>query len=73
MASRGQYSSRATTTAPVEDDEPQWTPDGKRIVFTRFDPARELGAIFTVRSNGHDLQQITPSAPDGVQASSTRP
>jgi TolB protein len=43
-----------------EDDEPQWTPDGKRIVFMRLDVARNLGAIFTVRSNGHDLRQITP-------------
>jgi TolB protein len=43
-----------------EDGEPQWTPDGKRIVFVRVDAARNLGAIFTVRSNGHDLRQITP-------------
>ena len=39
---------------------PSWTPDGKRIVFVRFDVARERWAIFTVRSNGHDLRQITP-------------
>jgi TolB protein len=26
----------------------------------RLDVARNLGAIFTVRSNGHDLRQITP-------------
>jgi TolB protein len=43
-----------------EDDAPQWTPDGKRIVFVRVDVARNLGAIFTVRANGHDLRQITP-------------
>jgi Tol biopolymer transport system component len=43
-----------------EDDEPQWTPDGKRIVFVRFDVERGVGAIFTVRPDGHDLRQITP-------------
>jgi Tol biopolymer transport system component len=55
-----------------EDDEPQWTPDGKRIVFLRFDVARERWAIFTVRSNGHDLRQITPwdlDAGDGADIS----
>jgi TolB protein len=35
-----------------EDGEPQWTPDGKRIVFVRLDVARSIGAIFTVRPNG---------------------
>ena len=43
-----------------EDGEPQWTPDGKGIVFVRYDVARNLGAIFTVRAGGHRLRQITP-------------
>lgn len=43
-----------------EDHQPQWTPDGKRIVFVRLDVARDLLAIFTVRPNGHDPRQITP-------------
>ena len=54
---------RAVTQPPsrvYEDDEPQWTPDGKRIVFVRLDVARNLGAIFTVRPNGHRLRQLTP-------------
>jgi TolB protein len=62
MQSSGQ-APRAVThpaTRLYEDDQPQWTPDGKRIVFVRFDVARERWAIFTVRSNGHDLRQITP-------------
>jgi TolB protein len=62
MQSNGQ-APRAVThpaTHVYEDDEPQWTPDGKSIVFSRFDLANERGAIFTVRSNGQDLRQITP-------------
>ena len=46
-------------TLLFEDDEPQWTPDGKRIVFVRSDVERGVGAIFTVRPDGHDLRQIT--------------
>ena len=62
MQSNGQAPRAVThpTTHVYEDDEPQWTPDGKRIVFSRFDLVNERGAIFTVRSNGHDLRQITP-------------
>ena len=54
---------RPVTQPPArvyEDDQPQWTPDGKRIVFVRLDIARNLGAIFTVRPNGHQLRQLTP-------------
>jgi Tol biopolymer transport system component len=61
MQSSGQAPRPVTHPAArlYEDDEPQWTPDGKRIVFVRFDVANERWAIFTVRSNGHDLRQIT--------------
>lgn len=74
MQSSGQ-APRAVThpqSRVFEDDEPQWTPDGKRIVFTRVDTARGLGALHTVRSNGHDLRQITPydlDAGDGADIS----
>ena len=63
VMSRKGTSPRAVTQPPArvyEDDEPQWTPDGRRIVFVRLDVARNLGAIFTVRPNGHRLRQLTP-------------
>jgi hypothetical protein len=56
-----------------EDDEPQWTPDRKRIVFLRFDVARERWALFTVRSNGYDLRQITPWDLDGGDVADISP
>ena len=34
------------------DDEPQWSPDGRRLVFTRVDLSRKLDAIFTVDVDG---------------------
>ena len=75
MQSSGQ-APRAVThpaTRLFEDDEPQWTPDGKRIVFLRFDVANERWALFTVRSNGHDLRQITPWDLDGGDGADISP
>jgi Tol biopolymer transport system component len=61
---------RVTTAAPDAqfDSEPQYSPNGRWIAFTRFRSAAE-SAIFRVRTDGTHLQQLTAfeengSAPD---------
>lgn len=41
------------------DTESQWSPDGTRIAFTRVKNQRQA-AIFTIKSDGTDLRQVTP-------------
>jgi Tol biopolymer transport system component len=54
---------RRVTTAPrgkdAYDTESQWSPDGTRIAFTRVRNKR-AAAIFTVRTDGTELRQLTP-------------
>jgi len=54
---------RRLTTLPSDamlEDAPRFSPDGRRIVFTRYitDPGRS--ALFTVRVDGGGLKQLTP-------------
>jgi Tol biopolymer transport system component len=48
------------TTDPAFDFIPDWSPDGTRIAFTRDDEG--VCAVFTMRSDGSDVHQITPDA-----------
>lgn len=50
------------TPGSVWDDEPQWSPDGKRLVFVRVDLNRKKDAVFTVNVDGSDVVQVTPWA-----------
>ena len=49
--------------APGEEEHPSWSPDGSRIVFDSFPPAGP-DHLYTVRSDGTDLDQITPDSLD---------
>jgi len=65
--------SPACTGACLSDDEPTYSPDGKKIVFERaFGPVVNQNAsrvaIFTMNADGSDLTQLTQkSAPTSTQ------
>jgi TolB protein len=51
---------RNVTQSPtVDDDEPQWSPDGTRIAF--HSDAREAGNVdvYTIRPDGRELRRLT--------------
>jgi Tol biopolymer transport system component len=58
---------RRVTTLPAGDEvdsAPRFSPDGRRIVFTRYRPldggeGQSLSALFVVRPDGSGLRQIT--------------
>jgi Tol biopolymer transport system component len=60
MRSNGSHLQQITAPGPLfEDYAPEWSPDGTRLVFFRFNPDRELHALFTVDPDGSDLRRLT--------------
>jgi Tol biopolymer transport system component len=60
MRSNGTHLRQITAPGPFfEDYAPEWSPDGTRLVFYRWDPDRELHALFTVDPDGSDPQRLT--------------
>jgi TolB protein len=66
LASDGRYLRRVTRLAAgaANDSAPRFSPDGKRLVFTRYRGTgrAERAALFTVRLDGSDLRQLTSFA-----------
>jgi|SRR5215831_12625628 len=50
------------TSNPGGDDVPGgWSPNGKRIVFQRYNASGDSEGLFVVNTNGNGLKQITPA------------
>src|SRR5690242_14543959 len=64
----GRHVRQVTTPLPGGiDDQPSWTPDGGRILFTRqpaVDPDTHR-EFWTVRPDGSDARLLSPACPDG--------
>ena len=49
----------------TEDTNPDWSPDGSRIVFARA-PSAGAHSIWVVRPDGTELRRLTPNCPPSV-------
>jgi Tol biopolymer transport system component len=60
MRSNGSHLHQITAPGPLfEDYAPEWSSDGTRLVFFRWDPDRELHALFTVNPDGSHERRLT--------------
>lgn len=46
------------TDTPADDSQPDWSPDGRRIVFVRQEPGRRSSGLYVVRRDGGGLRRV---------------
>jgi Tol biopolymer transport system component len=51
---------RQLTDDPIEEFDPSWSADGRRLVFTRFEPAGST--VFTINADGGDPTRVVDDA-----------
>jgi Tol biopolymer transport system component len=52
-------------------DHPDWSPDGKRILFSTVSADEQHGDIYTIRPNGTGLTRLTHYSPSTILLSSS--
>ncbi len=57
---KGAHQVTQLTPGTSWDFGPQWSPDGKRLVFVRADLKLGMDAVFTVNADGSAFSQVTP-------------
>jgi hypothetical protein len=74
-ATNGSQECWKSTTCQGVDGNPRWAPDGSRLVFARQVMSPEpgaswtSGALFSIKSDGTDLQRLTPKGMDAFDGS----
>ena len=60
---------RRLTNPPrgISDEDPEWSPDGTKIVFTRYKDF--AGGLYVMNSDGSNLRRLSPMSSNDVSAS----
>ena len=77
MRANGQGEHPVFRTAPAHRDDPAWSPDGKKIVYSQHDLAADLATVYTAKADGTLVTRIVDVknaeggepvwAPDGTE------